>query len=439
MPRLTKKDKEKIVNLFYEDFSSRETAKVVGCSKTSVLKIWKNNGLKNKRLPDEKVDIVLNNKDKYVRIISKMSGFCKATVKKILNKNNIRPKLKSELKEKQIIRRNKRILKDWDKGFSKEKISNNYSISHSMISNILRNNKNKINRPYPEKKKLSADDKRFIVRSYDSRTSSDIAGVLGINRGTVTKVWYDEGLQGKDTRQYYCNFDYFKDVNKPEKAYWLGFIMADGCVYKREGHQGLLQIILQNNDVEILQNFNDAIKSEYPINNIENKEGDKYCALSITSDEVCNSLIRVGIKPNKTWGTSLKLGKLPKKYWFDYLTGFFDGDGCISEPSHYIPSKVVINYVGNKNNIYQIRNVLNYFNVGCTVRNITKDKYTNDFYSLTLNNMADKYKFSKLYISRNYSTLTRKLKRFKKLVEWIEQNKTNRNENIEAVKDFNDL
>ena len=28
------------------------------------------------------------------------------------------------------------------------------------------------------------------------------------------------------------NKDYFKNIDNEEKAYWLGFIAADGCIYK---------------------------------------------------------------------------------------------------------------------------------------------------------------------------------------------------------------
>ena len=31
------------------------------------------------------------------------------------------------------------------------------------------------------------------------------------------------------------NIDYFKEINSFEKAYWLGFICADGCIHKNGG------------------------------------------------------------------------------------------------------------------------------------------------------------------------------------------------------------
>ena len=33
------------------------------------------------------------------------------------------------------------------------------------------------------------------------------------------------------TKKYYNDDDIFEEINTPEKAYWLGFLAADGCNY----------------------------------------------------------------------------------------------------------------------------------------------------------------------------------------------------------------
>lgn len=37
---------------------------------------------------------------------------------------------------------------------------------------------------------------------------------------------------------YSFNENYFNEIDCADKAYLLGFICADGCLYKRDGHQG---------------------------------------------------------------------------------------------------------------------------------------------------------------------------------------------------------
>ena len=36
---------------------------------------------------------------------------------------------------------------------------------------------------------------------------------------------------------YKANFNYFDKIDTPDKAYWLGFIWADGYIAKRERKQ----------------------------------------------------------------------------------------------------------------------------------------------------------------------------------------------------------
>lgn len=69
--------------------------------------------------------------------------------------------------------------------------------------------------------------------------------------------------------KYTYNKDYFKEIDSFEKAYWLGFLYADGCItrfYKDEKLKSMsLEIMLQNDDKNHLIKFRDALDSNVPI------------------------------------------------------------------------------------------------------------------------------------------------------------------------------
>lgn len=44
-----------------------------------------------------------------------------------------------------------------------------------------------------------------------------------------------------------CNHEYFANIDSDEKAYWLGFIFADGCI-----SGDYLRIVLGAKDVETM-------------------------------------------------------------------------------------------------------------------------------------------------------------------------------------------
>lgn len=50
--------------------------------------------------------------------------------------------------------------------------------------------------------------------------------------------------------------------------------------------------------------------------------------LQIGSKELYNDLLRLGLFPNKA--KRLNLPTIPKKYFPDFIRGYFDGDGCVS-------------------------------------------------------------------------------------------------------------
>ena len=142
-------------------------------------------------------------------------------------------------------------------------------------------------------------------------------------------------------RKYNLDVDYFKKIDTEEKAYWLGFIAADGCVRYRVGCR-ILTIELSKKDEEHLEKFRKAIKYEGPIRQkkervIHNKKWKDKNKIFITKPSVsltichCDfvkNLIDQGIMENKT--KLLQPPKIAKKYYRHWIRGLFDGDGSVS-------------------------------------------------------------------------------------------------------------
>lgn len=151
--------------------------------------------------------------------------------------------------------------------------------------------------------------------------------IFDINPDTLSSMCKEAGIAKDNRRKYDLNEKYFNKIDTPEKAYWLGFIAADG--YIRED-RATLQIQLQESDKSHLSKFLKAINTEKEIMKIEQNGYIGYRIL-IHSRKMINDLVANGCFQNK----SLKLSppnidKKLIKYW---ILGYYDGDGgiCIYE------------------------------------------------------------------------------------------------------------
>jgi len=113
-----------------------------------------------------------------------------------------------------------------------------------------------------------------------------------------------------------------------EMAYILGFFSADGCltINPRSSHY----IEFSCNDKDVLEKIKRALKSDHKIGGRKrvNPNWKKSYRLQIGSKKMFNDLVKFGFTVNKT--ETVSLPKIPKKYFADYLRGYFDGDGCIN-------------------------------------------------------------------------------------------------------------
>lgn len=114
-----------------------------------------------------------------------------------------------------------------------------------------------------------------------------------------------------------------------EMAYILGFLFADGYVFKNP--RGSYFFCFCSTDREIIRKIRNVLQSNHKIGlRLRNKDNPKWkdlYVLQIGSKEIFKKLKTFGIVPNKSLVT--RFPNIPEKYTGHFLRGYFDGDGCV--------------------------------------------------------------------------------------------------------------
>ena len=181
--------------------------------------------------------------------------------------------------------------------------------------------------------KWKEEDIKFLKENYKNFTNKELAQIL--NR-TKTAISIKLSKLGLKKTKYYYNEDYFETIDTEEKAYWLGFLYADGYISKTT-YGSELGIELQKNDYNHLQKFNKSIKGNIEVKyrkricNLNNKEYET-CFIRLYSKKIVNDLMNNGVIKNKS--LSIELPKLNNNLMNHFIRGYFDGDGCITKNNH---------------------------------------------------------------------------------------------------------
>lgn len=160
-----------------------------------------------------------------------------------------------------------------------------------------------------------------------------IGETYGLSENGIAYWFKKYGLKSKDAstfhKKYKLNESYFETIDTEEKAYWLGFLYADGNVFvNNDGHkQAIVTLGLKNTDREHVNKFREAIQSNAVI-----RDGDHgMTILRVNSKKMTDDLIKLGCVPNKTLKITFPSEKqVPEHLQRHFIRGVFDGDGCIS-------------------------------------------------------------------------------------------------------------
>lgn len=185
--------------------------------------------------------------------------------------------------------------------------------------------------------KLSEQDKQNIITDYQNNISlRELEKKYHHNRANISKWLEKIGIKttkGNHYRKYFHDEDFFENIDTEEKAYWLGFMFADGYIVNNENKYGQDQfgISVAEDSADVIEKFKKSIKATNPIryDTSQNTNGKQTLhKLVLCSQKTVDDLIDKGCVKQKT--LILEPPKhIPDNLIRHFLRGFFDGDGAL--------------------------------------------------------------------------------------------------------------
>lgn len=240
-------------------------------------------------------------------------------------------------------------------------------------------------------------DENKIIETYKSNKSlTKTADILGIGRHKVTNIIKKHGIEIVNYQNLpRVNEDYFENIDTEQKAYWLGFIYADGCISR-----GKIEIGLSIKDYDHLVKFKNDVGY---MGDIKFRQSTNSCRIMFGSTKMINDLRKYGVHERKST-TKQFPNNIPSEFLKDFARGYFDGNGCIIKRNlKNGKTKYSLGIsCGSKDFLYDFLNAINFDN-----RSVKKDKRTENYsceWSLKHKEYLNYlYKDSNIYLDRKYS------------------------------------
>lgn len=208
---------------------------------------------------------------------------------------------------------------------------------------------------------FSEEQLNLIIDLYVNQNKSlkSISEIFGVSRPVISRVLKenaDKVTLRQKTTKYTANYDNFEVIDTAEKAYWLGFLAADGCVYIRENNATIL-LNLSQKDINHLQKFKTFMNStaeiiEY-ISNTGYSNNSPMVKFALNSKKMAYDLVDKGITPRKS--LTLKRPNISSEFYLPYILGYFDGDGSLSKLQN---EEYSLSFQGTKETLEWINEVL---------------------------------------------------------------------------------
>lgn len=281
--------------------------------------------------------------------ISEKLGISKSTVARYIKELGL-------LRDRKKTKLNESVLNEIKRLYIEEKIgsttiANKLGLNEKTVVRQLQNMGVTIRGNY----KVDTD---LVVKMYTTEhlPIHIIATKLKSSESKVSKILKSNGIEIYGHKMPRFNFHIFDSIDTEEKAYWLGFIFADGYIAsinpKKPNYA--FELSLKAEDFDHLNKFNAFM--EFQGNNVKISKARTYTSLSMTEGIEVAERCRWSISNRVLWEALNSKGCTPRKsntlifpdisvfssieLIRHFIRGYFDGDGSITyyNKEHTLPS-----------------------------------------------------------------------------------------------------
>lgn len=181
-----------------------------------------------------------------------------------------------------------------------------------------------------------------VIKLYNEHKSTYVvAEILNLtNINAIARVLKSKGIQ-LTTRKYFIDENYFETIDTEEKAYWLGFLAADGTIRlrhggaekKKRGSSIVLKLAVKDDHhlKKFAKVFGGDSRITYQRDYTKTRKGaESYsdnCRVSINSNKLVEDIMNKGVIPRKSF--TLDKPNIDPIWYNHFIRGYFDGNGSV--------------------------------------------------------------------------------------------------------------
>ena len=190
----------------------------------------------------------------------------------------------------------------------------------------------------------------------------------------------------------------FDKIDSEEKAYWLGFLYADGSVGSTDNR---VELGLAEQDKAHIEKFKQFINLD---NKISYRQASKSYRYTFKDKIFKEILIKQGCVPKKSLILKFPTEEqVPRELIRHFIRGYFDGDGCFCNT----PDCFEASFIGTEEFIKEcLYNLPKELNINLSIKDVhRKDgakKYAFYSYSDVFNFLSFMYEDCSIYLDRKY-------------------------------------